>query len=97
MLFAAYWSLAVPVSGKIVGLSRLGSAVSFVFLMNVVPPIISGPIGSAILATTARNLGTSQETPEAYRYLIIFTGLVNVCAGLIVAIVRIRLFKEFIA
>ncbi|MCO5583358.1 hypothetical protein L7F22_037268 [Adiantum nelumboides] len=40
-----YWALTVPCTARIVGLPRLGSAVSINFLMNFLPPIFASSIG----------------------------------------------------
>ncbi|OSX58815.1 hypothetical protein POSPLADRAFT_1035912 [Postia placenta MAD-698-R-SB12] len=90
----AYWALSVPVSAKIVGLPRLGSAVALQFLMNVIPPVFAVPIGSRIINATAASHHVAEESRTAYKYLIVFTFLVPVIASFMLIPVRLGFSKK---
>ncbi|KAH9831426.1 major facilitator superfamily domain-containing protein [Rhodofomes roseus] len=91
----AYWALAVPASAKIIGMERLGSAVAIQYLMNVIPPIFASPIGARLIS--ALQSGVSEESREAYRYLIVFSALTSVVASLLLVPVRLRYSRQLIA
>lgn len=90
-IFAAYWALTAPATAQIVGRQRLGSALSFNFLMNVIPPIFASAIGSGLVQGTANMLGVEQTDPDAYRYLIVWCGLVYMVSALLLVGVRFML------
>ncbi|PWN92069.1 MFS general substrate transporter [Acaromyces ingoldii] len=91
IMTGAYWALTAPATAQIVGRQRLGSALSFNFLMNVIPPIFASAIGSGLVQGTANMLGVDQTTPDAYRYLIVWSGLVYMVSALILLAVRFML------
>jgi hypothetical protein len=90
----AYWALGVPTSAKIVGMERLGSAVSLQFLASVVPPIISTPIGSAIIDATASGMHVKRESKEGYRYMVVFCLGVTVAAAVMLVPLRLQFSKR---
>ncbi|KAF9071293.1 major facilitator superfamily domain-containing protein [Rhodocollybia butyracea] len=90
----AYWALSVPASAKIVGLEKLGSAVAIQFLTNVLPPIFAAPIGSQIIAATARSAGVTIDNVEAYKFLIVWAGLVPMVSSLILVPVRLGFSRK---
>ncbi|PCH39754.1 MFS general substrate transporter [Wolfiporia cocos MD-104 SS10] len=89
-----YWPLSVPTTAKIVGMEKLGSAVAIQFLMNVIPPIFAVPIGSRIIADTAAMYGVSEQSQEAYRYLIVWCALVPIVASWLLVPVRLQFSKK---
>ncbi|CCL98419.1 uncharacterized protein FIBRA_00416 [Fibroporia radiculosa] len=89
-----YWPLSVPTTAKIVGMEKLGSAVAIQFLTNVIPPIFAVPIGSRIISSTARMYGIGQETGEAYRFLIVYSAVIPVCAAMLLVPVRLRFSRR---
>ncbi|EPT01309.1 hypothetical protein FOMPIDRAFT_1120752 [Fomitopsis schrenkii] len=93
----AYWALSVPTSAKIVGMERLGSAAAIQFLMNVIPPIFAAPIGARIIAGTANNTGVSQDSRDAYKYLIVFCALTPIVASLLLVPARLHFSKKLLA
>jgi MFS family permease len=92
-----YWALSVPTAAKIVGIPKLGSAVSIGFLVNVLPPIFAAPIGSMIIARTASNDDISTNSPRSYLGLIIFCALTPIVASLFLVPVRLRFSKKLLA
>ncbi|KZT00376.1 MFS general substrate transporter [Laetiporus sulphureus 93-53] len=94
----AYWSLSVPTAVKIVGIEKLGTAVSFQFLAVIIPSIFSVPLGSQIIMNTVRDGKMDLESRSAYRYLIVWSALVSVVASLVLLPVRFqfnrRLFEK---
>ncbi|KAH9924765.1 major facilitator superfamily domain-containing protein [Fomitopsis serialis] len=93
----AYWALSVPTSAKIVGMERLGSAAAIQFLMNVIPPMFASPIGARIIAGTSSANGISQDSREAYKYLIVFCALAPMVASLLLVPVRLHFSKKLFA
>jgi MFS family permease len=90
-----YWSLTVPATATIVGMERLGSAVSINYLMNVIPPIFASSIGTAINDAHARKLGISAiNDASAFQYLIVWAGLSYMVPALLVVIVRLMLDRR---
>ncbi|KAH9934336.1 major facilitator superfamily domain-containing protein [Fomitopsis serialis] len=92
-----FWALSVPVTAKIVGLEKLGTAVAVQFLAVVIPPIFTVPIGSRIIGATAAHLDVSQESREAYKYLIVYSFLISTVSSLFLLPVRLRFSKRLIA
>lgn len=91
-----YWALTVPCTARIVGLPRLGSAVSINFLMNFLPPIFASSIGTAFIQHTSKMLNISVHDPIAYRYLIVWSGLVYMVPALMLVVVRFMLEPKLI-
>lgn len=91
-----YWALTVPCTARIVGLPRLGSAVSINFLMNVIPPIFSSSIGTAFINHTSKMLNISPHDPVAFRYLIIWSGLAYMVPALMLLVVRFMMDPKLI-
>lgn len=90
----AYWALTVPCTARIVGLPRLGSAVSINFLMNFAPPVFAPSIGTALITAASRRLNVSEDDPVAFRYLIIWSGLAYMVPAILLVIVRFTLERR---
>ncbi|RUP43876.1 major facilitator superfamily domain-containing protein [Jimgerdemannia flammicorona] len=68
----AFWALTPPVAVQVVGINKLGSALSIIYLVNVIPLVFSSPIASAL---------TDNFSPSLpYEYTILFAGL-TLCIG----------------
>lgn len=91
-----YWALTVPCTARIVGLPNLGSAVSINFLMNFIPPIFSTSIGTGFIDHTAKMLNVQTDNPIAYRYLIVWSGLVYMVPALMLVMVRFMMDSKLI-
>ncbi|PWN91053.1 MFS general substrate transporter [Acaromyces ingoldii] len=93
----AYWSLAVPVCMRIVGLHKLGSALAIQFLMAVLPPIFILPIADAIRTDTIRSLDLADgQNRRSWIYVIVFSGLCSMLASLLLVPVRLRIQRSLL-
>ncbi|KZT63571.1 MFS general substrate transporter [Daedalea quercina L-15889] len=94
---AVYWAVSVPATVKIVGMEKLGTAVAVQFLAVAVPPIFTVPLGSRIIAAGAAHYGVSEESQEAYRFLVVWTFLIATVSSACLVPVRMRFSREWIA
>lgn len=80
-----YWALGVPALAQIVGLQDLGSAMSILYLSNIIPPIVASSVASAIRNDTSYDTSAPYKQ---YRYAIIFSGLMLLAGCAILLVVR---------
>ncbi|EJU01995.1 UM00103-like protein [Dacryopinax primogenitus] len=66
-----FWGACAPVTAEIVGVKDMGSAMAMLWLVSVVPNLVSEPIGIA-LVNYSQQLG--MQGTDAYRIGIGFTG-----------------------
>lgn len=80
-------------------MEKFGSAVALQFLMNVIPPIFSAPIGSQIISRTISASGgkISLDSAEAYKYLIVFCALASMISSLFLVPVRLGFSRKVFA
>jgi len=64
--------------------------------MNFLPPIFASSIGTAFIQHTSKMLNISVHDPIAYRYLIVWSGLVYMVPALMLVVVRFMLEPKLI-